>query len=571
MDTLFAHSVRAILDKTERSQKQLASEIFEAQETSALAAPTQKLDTILSKLSKLLNGVEEGEALHSTSARKSAFANALGVESDWVDERLSASKKRLTLILDPLLDPEITAQIIAKQDHELYAVATMEASTAADDDDQRLTQLAKRHPNPLIVLKEYGSNDFYRGAEIKTTTVKASPRGPVLSNAEELIPLDPPPSPRLFDEEGEPLYPSQEVASAVLARGRKGHYMRDLSEEEVRINEDREIGRVPSFPLEKVLSNLVSERFPDAFTDEKKKGFYEREGILPPSSLFEYRGDGFRQNETVFTLADLMDIMATQPNRTSTMVWFKEANLYAFGPNASQLNGLFAPHHPGCGAIEVDVASIFDGLQRRNPWRLAESEEWPGLLKDLTEKSGMSAESAFIEYLQHRSEPFTDLQHGEELAPSEISHHAELLSGKKEEQARSFLLELSKRKFSENSVRIILLLQAMHGASLVGHEGNGCNEVINVTADIGAGNLMTLIASKYEGEAEAFRAIEFSYDKYRTYHQRPFNSNFDGGDIRFRLMWSKCEALEGSIRMGRNRREEARLQAIKDLDDDFDD
>lgn len=488
METLFAQRVRARMAELGIEQdNQLAAGLA--------GRMGLKVETVVTKLSKLVRGDPEAQRQLLRDDRLAAWGEELQVETTTLRGCLEESRGRLDLILDPRLPVNAREFIEKKADGRRYHVVENGEPPSSEAEIQEwLRDHANIAISPLIVLADLDGKDFFDGAQLPVTTVYSQPLGWVLRDHPELVPLDDPPPPKLRDEDGRPLFPSEALAKkwlhgrpppGVLSGKKYKEVERTLAQ-----------GGTPSFPLADVLRPLVRERIDDLGVPNRWSqdvlGPHSKVQLitLPPTGR-EVTDSGRDSDDAAKRLHEERSsavFKALNGETEETYIWLHGDRYFAAGPETARLTGLFAPHHPdaGCHPLQLPEPARSD-LERRNLWRATDAEWWQAARESVLAETGLDIDGALDDLRQLA------------LTPTEDDHTV-LLEGEDLDRAREVVAHLATRAVRGDSLLPLRLAQLARAPLMF--RPKAPRETLHVIGYLGRGRLLELRLLQFEEEPE---------------------------------------------------------------------
>lgn len=503
-------------------QKQLAHEWH-------AAVGSGKVSTFETRLSKLVNREAEGlEFLvdeKEGDARREGLATALGVPRDTVEQLVGRERELRTLLLHPRL-PSATRAFLERRG--LRPDAPFRVRPVDDpslEPRDALNVAARKAWRPLVVLPDSRDEDFFHGARVPTTQVRATERGFELIGAPELTKPKPP---LLFDADGMPMIPDEENEKGA----RKAIALLDGGD-----------GRSQwgSPPTETPWTRAVREADDDCRTVTFRLDWF----VKAPDA------DEFKRVVLAWVAEHLRP-----HNRSgyscSGFLWVRENRVLAIGPNPPRRAAVAAHHEVAdVTAVPALVRKLVELAPTVNPDGLGGQLDVDTELDALAEETGIRIEIS--------RDDLRTLVRPERRMSFEESGCVRR-DAAADAAWRALLDRVLARDFAA-APWLVFELEAVRRSSLL-HEAEGRVAVAN----IGAGNVVRLEVEEFPGEpAIAFRGRTFD----PRYKELP-STVLDGGDIRLTIGRSVHRTLEGTILVapGRRREEEARAAASDDWDDD---
>jgi hypothetical protein len=494
------------------------------------AGLTASLETVATKLSKLLNGNDEGITYYfaeSEPARLEALAAALGTTTTEIQERRSVFARHRTLVLDPRLPEELVAFLVQQQ-HDPAATYTVSRPPGGHADPALAIRAAMLDAErPLAVLLPDGIADAFRLTDLEVTTAEAVPRGYVLARHPDLVPIPPPRPLRLFDENDQPLIP---IVADVTQRD---VYHATGTPDQVRILEvlrrATAEGETASVPLEDAITWLTW-----------RGGLHGNSGYGPSPEVVCL--DGPR-----ITLRDVLGL-AGEPTR----LWTAARQIYAVGPHAVRLSELLAPHHRVHAPPELD--NLRKETQRANPWRIAE----------LATKDDAHPLHRFASELPSWARDETAAWTRALLAGP--TRNGRMARAEEQRAAAERFTGLAQREAGPDCLSILFVLARLQAASLLVIE-DGDGQPPAYLADLGAGNLA--LVRLRETSAGPTPLVQRSPSQ-PSWPVRDTGGPYviDAGDVVFSIVPRTNPLLEASTLTARRNRRVAASQDYDDGDDD---
>lgn len=485
-----------------------------------------EVDTFKSKASKLVNGDPEGERYFaSDDKRLAALASVLETPLDELRDHLARSRATITLVLDPRLAEEFVEFVERPTDRfQVLRVPASEDLRAALRDTART-----RQRNAIVVVEKLGAGDedFFRGADVRTTTYRKVPRGWILDELPDLLPIDPAPAPILRSADGRRMFPSARTTDAVV-RDRDDYRWRERNR---RARAILELDGTPTYTLEELEMPGVINRRPES-----------------PSH------------------AELVSTWSNEPG-PSTYIWEEDDQLFRLGPETDGITELARSH---ALTVPAWLDCYFREIERRSPFqvsvvenRIADSRgayiaspEAKQIMQVIRSTGGPDCSRALAEWSASARRELEERPRKPVVARCK--------SGKSEELF-GLLRDVCGREFELDDRSAATLLELDWATRCERHLVIRWDpDLAHALIDVGAGNLLDVRVLRFPAE----KALVFRSIRAEGYHVDHRTSVFDGGDLRIELRVHHSTVLEGSRTSLSSARRRKTAGSAADEDDD---
>lgn len=574
-------------------------------------------DTLQEKLSKLMNGREEGEKLLD----KLEVAAGLAAELGESVERLKFLRGLPKIVLHPNV-PQAVQDYLRKRAEELYdtseCIVTVSVDPGNSDGRSRAVTIMKavgeaasRLSGAVLVVAGAGTlgdpdeRTLYEVAKLDLAFLAQHPRGHQIVGHAEVLPLMDPEPPKLEDADGKSLYQVPEIESQARAArdsidAHRDHYRappawdrlegilsgstalgyewRSKSPVMQRVSAILTREEVPTFYAEEVLRwccsryelapSLVRERAPkllELFSEEVAVAWHIKD---PPARSHSY----FIEEERARLPPPLHELLAEdfdQRRFGTTMIWQHEARWFAMGERVGEIRAYLEEHCPRLELVEPGFPSKIAQLlrARRNPW-IGDPEWFAELSRDTAADCGVQVDADLLRLWRNEAMLRAAEKHRHYRFTTEDQTGAQVL--------RRHLDSLLSRELvlSEASAWIYFVLQAALDAPWLAASANVGGPQSNAIVNLGAGHLIRLRVTEYPVEpASALRVVK--HDELASFcGYAPRELHVDGGDLHLQIAeLARVPLLEAGPFPAIRRRqeavaaEEARNAARRDDDD----
>lgn len=474
-----------------------------------------KGSTVKTKLSKLVNGEDEGVRFVEPDHRLTALATALELPLAVLGDVLRVTKEVVHLVLDVRLSPEVATFLRTQQAAAAYRVVDHQAQDRAGLRDE-----AKQHSIAWVVVADGRDAEFLEGAGVNWTSVASVPRGWRLEKLPDLVPVPPPHPPRLFGTAGVPMVPCEELVARLSSK--ESYHLEDLSK---RVQAMKEVSEVPTFTLEDLL--------------RAEKAYHDLFGWQRP----HVTGAGAQlTDELIESGAYLWTTPASEPGGQGKV----------FGDARHRMAKLFAEHHVLHPARAVDelqrlkAGSPFDALAKAPESLVFDGIGISGAAMRWA-RTAIIAMNPDLEELNHKS-----VEVRQELEP----------------QAREVWKAIRRRN-----------VVVPRRSAWIGHMLSACDQapiaVLRADKDVlldgvfslGAGRMISVVALRLTGEPKAtlnfYNAEDAKWSPQRPGYPIPLHFQLDGGDVHLWFWDGYAEPLEGTAIPARTRRLEREAAAAQ--------
>lgn len=476
-----------------------------------------KPGTATTKLSKLVNGEDEGVRFVEPTERLRALATALEVPLATLADLLRVAKEVVHLVLDVRLSPEVATFLRAQQAAAAYRVVDHQAQ-----DRVGLRDEARQHSIAWVVVADGRDAEFLDGAGVNWTPVASVPRGWRLEKLPDLVPVPPPRPPRLFGTAGVPMVPCEALVARLSIK--ETYHLEDLRK---RVQAMKEVSEVPTFTLEELVR--AEKAYGDLFG-------WQRTHLTAAGEQLT--------DELAESGAYLWTMPADEPGRQGKV----------FGDLRHRMAKLFAEHH------ELHPARAVDELRRvktGSPFSaLARSPD--SLVFD-----GVSISAAVGRWA--RPAIIAMNPDVEELNRKSVEIRQEL-----EPQARQTWMAIRKRNIvvPRRSAWIGHMLAACDEAPVVVLQADK-DVLLDAVFSLGAGRTLSVVARQLTDEPKATLNLydaesqDLRWSPVRPGDSSPLHFQLDGGDVHLWFWAGYAEPLEGTAIPARTRRWEREAAAAQ--------
>ncbi len=413
------------------------------------------------------------------------------------------------LLLDPKLAEEVKAYFRKRADVTGCPFKCVEVP----DDEERRNSLRDRARDAghgaIIALKDRAADgQFFDGAQVRVSTVEPALTGWLLKDFPEAVPLPPAPAPTLWDDACGPLIPDAKLERELASwgKGPKGYGER---------------GAVRSYPI-------------DVWLERNRD--LSRPGVkfdwLTPQDIAADGGRSARQ------LGMALVALACGRDAGGVFLWRHGRRLFRIGEPTPAVMEV-EKYHP-LEEPTAAVVAIAKAVATRNPWR---AEGWAEVEDAVLEACGVSL-APVLRGPTDQWHPELAVQVGCAFDGAPEAHFVS--SDAAVDVARTFLRDLAQRDMHSSLDEHAFLFEAMADAPLRCAKATGRLQH-SIRLNMGAGRLIHLMA--YRFEAETSGPLCYVSGKHSP-------MEFDGGDVRLRLLNRYAENLEGTHLVPRRRRNE---------------
>lgn len=359
---------RAHIEALKLQQKQVAVAFVEALPKDEEVA----LNTATTKLSKLLADHHDGVTFFASAARRAALAAALKLPLDVVVAALDARE----VILDPRFPRHVSDALVRQGAAAAVSVRFISVEgraattnvpkygpvrvTGDPSSALALRDVAAKNPAALVVLANEDDRKWYADSGCPYAFVSAVARGFELSDHADWLPVPPLGPARTWSRANDPLLPNPELTAMLRAEAAAGHIKaRDGAPWDQGYPQN---GNTFLFPTE-------VERCAPCLFDADERGV---EPSYPLVEILRRLDPGFADVEVrhlrrAHSHEETFELSVEElRNATKTVVWWRERQLFGFGPATAALATALGPHHDL--AVPAALTAIIDALAHANPF-----------------------------------------------------------------------------------------------------------------------------------------------------------------------------------------------------------